>query len=129
MALVNKNILYLGALSDPDRTKLEGTNNTYKLWNQLSTAMNCDALAVEPATGNAAMTYYKTQAPTCIDYEQFSGENYWPENIRNKGEWKNYKSHGDPIDYIRYQYDSKDQYGWPSNYLCYPVIICQKVVK
>ena len=129
VALVNKNILYLGALSDPDRTKLEGTNNTYKLWNQLSTAMNCDALAVEPATGNAAMTYYKTQAPTCIDYEQFSGENYWPENIRNKGEWKNYKSHGDPIDYIRYQYDSKDQYGWPSNYLCYPVIICQKVVK
>ena len=129
VAIVNKNILYLGALSDPDRKKLEGTNNTYKLWNELTTAMNCDALAVEPATGNAAMTYYTRQAPTCLDYEQFSGESYWPENIRNKGEWKNYKDHGDPIGYIKYMHDEPDKYGWPSNYLCYPVIICQKVVK
>lgn len=129
VALVNKNMLYLGALSDADRAKLEGSDNTYNMWDQLTTALNCDALAVEPATGNAAMTYYKKQAPTCLDYTQFNGEGYWPENLRNKGEWKNYKDHGDPINYIKYQYESRDKYGWPSNYLCYPVIICQKAVR
>ena len=122
-------MLYLGALSDPDRTKLEGSTSTYTMWDQLNTALKCDALAVEPATGNAAMTYYTKQAPTCQDYTQFDGDGYYPESLRGKGEWKNYKSHGDPIDYIKYQYESRDEYGWPSNYLCYPVILCQKAIK
>ena len=129
VALVNKNMLYLGALSDPDRTKLEGSTSTYTMWDQLNTALKCDALAVDPTTGSAAMTYYTKQAPTCQDYTQFSGSGYYPESLRDKGEWKNYKSHGNPIDYIRYQYESRDEYGWPSNYLCYPVIICQKAIK
>ena len=66
VAIVNDKILYLGVLNDDDREKLEGSNDTYSKWGDLESMMSCHALAVDPANGTVAMTYYKAQAPVHI---------------------------------------------------------------
>jgi hypothetical protein len=83
---------------------------------------DCPALAVEPATGNAAMSRFWDQAITIIDNHEFGGTGYYPEFLHGKGKWN------DPIKHVRkVYYESEfDNAGYK---VCFPVIVCQKAVK
>ena len=133
VAIVNDNILYLGAIDDKDKEKLQGSNATYSKWGDLESMMSSPALAVDPANGTVAMTYYKDQPPVHIADKQFGGDGYYPEDIRDKGAWNNYANYGTPVGYLTRVYDrvsdSKNHVDWIGNHLCYPVIICQQVAK
>ena len=133
IAIVNKNILYLGALDDADKDKLQKSNNTYSTWGDLESMMSCPALAVDPDNGTVAMTYYKAQPPVHMNDVQFKDNNYYPESIRNKGDWNNYAKYGNPVGYLKTVYDrvadEKNHVDWIGNHLCYPMIICQQVAK
>lgn len=133
VAIVNDNILYLGAIDDKDKEKLQGSNATYSKWGDLESMMSSPALAVDPANGTVAMTYYKDQPPVHIADKQFGGDGYYPEDIRDKGAWNNYANYGTPVGYLTRVYDrvsdSKNHVDWIANHLCYPVIICQQVAK
>ncbi len=133
VAIVNDKILYLGTIDVADKDKLENSNATYSKWGDLESMMSCPALAVDPANGTVAMTYYKNQSPTYISDKQFNGNYYYPESIRGKGDWNNYANYGNPVGYLTTVYDrvAKDNnhVDWIGNHLCYPVIICQQVAK
>lgn len=122
IARCNEKIVYLGALSDDDKEKLDGTNNVYGERGDLQSMFDCAALAVEPATGNAAMSRFWDQAITLIDNHEFEGTGYYPENLFGKGKWT------DPLKHVRkVYYESEfDNAGYK---MCFPVIICQKAVK
>lgn len=122
VAILNSKMLYLGALNDEDKDDLDGKTTVYTKIGDLKTGGTCDALTVEVSTGNAAMIYYNEQAPTLLDCTQFNGDNYFPENLRGKGEWNNYANRGNPIEYIK-------SLTYPSCFVCYPIIICQKAFK
>ena len=130
---MNDNILYLGAIDDKDKEKLQGSNATYSKWGDLESMMSSPALAVDPANGTVAMTYYKDQPPVHIADKQFGGDGYYPEDIRDKGAWNNYANYGTPVGYLTRVYDrvsaSNNHVDWIGNHLCYPVIICQQVAK
>lgn len=122
-----------GALDDADKDKLQKSNNTYSTWGDLESMMSCPALAVDPDNGTVAMTYYKAQPPVHMNDVQFKDNNYYPESIRNKGDWNNYAKYGNPVGYLKTVYDrvadEKNHVDWIGNHLCYPMIICQQVAK
>ena len=123
IARCNEKILYLGALSDVDKEKLDGTGNVYGKRGDLQSMFDCPALAVEPATGNVSMTRFWDKTITIIDNHQFVGDGYFPEWLRGKGgDWSN------PMKHLQKVYESSvfDNVGYK---MCYPIIICQKVVK
>ena len=123
IARCNEKILYLGALSDEDKEKLDGTGNVYGKRGDLQSMFDCPALAVEPATGNVSMTRFWDKTITIIDNHQFVGDGYFPEWLRGKGgDWSN------PMKHLQKVYESSvfDNVGYK---MCYPIIICQKVVK
>ena len=123
IARCNEKILYLGALSDVDKEKLEGTDNVYGERGDLQSMFDCPALAVEPATGNASMTRFWDKTITIIDNHQFVGDGYFPEWLRGKGgDWSNPMKHLQKV----YETSSFDNVGYK---MCYPIIICQKAVK
>ena len=123
IARCNEKILYLGALSDVDKEKLDGTSNVYGERGDLQSMFDCPALAVEPATGNVSMTRFWDKTITIIDNHQFVGDGYYPEWLRGKGgDWSNPMKHLEKV----YETSSFDNVGYK---MCYPIIICQKVVK
>lgn len=123
IARCNEKILYLGALSDEDKEKLDGTGNVYGKRGDLQSMFDCPALAVEPATGNVSMTRFWDKTITIIDNHQFVGDGYFPEWLRGKGgDWSNPMKHLQKV----YESSSFDNVGYK---MCYPIIICQKVVK
>ncbi len=122
VAVVNQNILYLGAINDEDKEKFDGKTTVYTKLGELKTGSSCDALSIETSTGNAAMIHYNDQAPVLIDCTQMKEQGYYPENLRNKGEWNNYANRGNPIQYVK-------SLSYPSGWICYPIIICQKAFK
>ena len=123
IARCNEKILYLGALSDEDKEKLDGTGNVYGKRGDLQSMFDCPALAVEPATGNVSMTRFWDKTITIIDNHQFVGDGYYPEWLRGKGgDWSNPMKHLEKV----YETSSFDNVGYK---MCYPIIICQKVVK
>ena len=123
IARCNEKILYLGALSDEDKEKLEGTGNVYGKRGDLQSMFDCPALAVEPATGNVSMTRFWDKTITIIDNHQFVGDGYFPEWLRGKGgDWSNPMKHLEKV----YETSSFDNVGYK---MCYPIIICQKAVK
>ena len=122
VAHVNNRLLYLGALNDEDKEKLDGKTTVYTKIGDLKTGGTCDALSIETKTGNAAMIHYNDQAPVLIDCTQMKYQGYYPENLRDKGEWNNYANRGNPIEYIK-------SVTYPSCFVCYPIIICQKAFK
>ena len=123
IARCNEKILYLGALSDEDKEKLEGTGNVYGKRGDLQSMFDCPALAVEPATGNVSMTRFWDKTITIIDNHQFVGDGYFPEWLRGKGgDWSNPMKHLQKV----YESSSFDNVGYK---MCYPIIICQKAVK
>ena len=131
VAIVNENILYLGALNNEDKDKLEGSSATYSKWGDLESMTSCPALAVDPANGTVAMTYYNAQAPIYLNEKQYDGAGYYPEDIRGKGAWNNYANLSNPVTYLNRVYEMGEpyKYDWCGNHLCYPVIICQQVAK
>ena len=123
IARCNEKILYLGALSDVDKEKLDGTSNVYGERGDLQSMFDCPALAVEPATGNVSMTRFWDKTITIIDNHQFVGDGYYPEWLRGKGgDWSNPMKHLQKV----YETSSFDNVGYK---MCYPIIICQKVIK
>ena len=123
IARCNEKILYLGALSDVDKEKLDGTGEVYGKRGDLQSMFDCPALAVEPATGNASMTRFWDKTITIIDNHQFVGDGYFPEWLRGKGgDWSNPMKHLQKV----YESSSFDNVGYK---MCYPIIICQKAVK
>ena len=123
IARCNEKILYLGALSDVDKEKLDGTDNVYGKRGDLQSMFDCPALAVEPATGNVSMTRFWDKTITIIDNHQFVGDGYFPEWLRGKGgDWSNLMKHLQKV----YETSSFDNVGYK---MCYPIIICQKAVK
>ena len=123
IARCNEKILYLGALSDVDKEKLDGTSNVYGERGDLQSMFDCPALAVEPATGNVSMTRFWDKTITIIDNHQFVGDGYYPEWLRGKGgDWSNPMKHLEKV----YETSSFDNVGYK---MCYPIIICQRVVK
>ena len=127
--LCNEDILYLGAISDADKEKLEGTMNVYGKRDDLQSMFRCDALAVEPSTGNAAMTWFLDQMIVYKDGHQITDTHFWPEGIRNKGNWGTYRNDTkNVIEHAQYVYKNSknDNAGYK---MCFPIIICQKVVK
>ena len=127
--LCNEDILYLGAISDDDKEKLDGTTNVYGNRDDLQTLFRCDALAVEPSTGNAAMTWFLDQTIVYKSGHQITSSEFWPEKIRNKGDWGTYRnSTKNVIEHAVYVYknSSSDNAGYK---MCFPIIICQKAVK
>lgn len=123
IARCNEKILYLGALSDVDKEKLDGTSNVYGERGDLQSMFDCPALAVEPATGNVSMTRFWDKTITIIDNHQFVGDGYYPEWLRGKGgDWSNPMKHLEKV----YETSSFDNVGYK---MCYPIIICQKVIK
>ena len=126
LALVNEGIIYLGAIDDQDKEKLEATTDIYKVNGSLESGYSCHALAIDPNNGTVALTYYKDQAPSYISDTKFSGGGYIPEVLPAIGSW-NHGGYGNPIQYIINIYDNqkKNSKDWPGNHLCYPVIICQ----
>ena len=131
VAIVNDDILYLGAIDDKDKTKLERSDSTYSKWGDLESMMSCPALAVDRSNGTVAMTYYKEQPPVHINSKQYDGNHYLPASIRSKGEWNNYANYGNPVGYLTRVYNNvvSNKKDWIGNHLCYPVIICQQVAK
>lgn len=127
--LCNEDILYLGAISDEDKEKLEGTMNVYGKRDDLQSMFRCDALAVEPSTGNAAMTWFLDQMIVYKDGHQITDTHFWPEGIRNKGNWGTYRNDTkNVIEHAQYVYKNSknDNAGYK---MCFPIIICQKVIK
>ena len=123
VSLCNKEVLYLGAIADTDREKLDGTGNVYGARGDLDTQFQCQALAVRPSEGSAAMTWFREQAPVLLSKETITDTHFWPESIRNKG------TSEDPIQHAHNQFTNGSKYDMPAYKLCYPVIICQRVIK
>lgn len=127
--LCNEDILYLGAISDEDKELLDETMNVYGKRDDLQSMFRCDALAVEPSTGNAAMTWFLDQMIVYKDGHQITDTHFWPEGIRNKGNWGTYRNDTkNVIEHAKYVYENSknDNAGYK---MCFPIIICQKVVK
>lgn len=56
-------------------------------------------------------------------------ESIWPDGIRNKGNWGTYRNDTkNVIEHAKYVYENSknDNAGYK---MCFPIIICQKVVK
>ena len=122
--LCNKEVLYLGAIADADREKLDGTTNVYEKRHDLESQFRLDALAVRPSEGSAAMVWFLDQAIVLLSKETITDTHFWPESIRNKG------TSDDPIAHIKHVFnDNNVTYDMPCFKMCYPVIICQRVVK
>ena len=105
------------------------TTNVYGNRDDLQTLFRCDALAVEPSTGNAAMTWFLDQTIVYKSGHQITSSEFWPEKIRNKGDWGTYRnSTKNVIEHAVYVYknSSSDNAGYK---MCFPIIICQKAVK
>ena len=115
-------MFYLGALNDEDKEKLDGKTTVYTKIGDLKTGATCDALSVEKETGNAAMVYYNEQAPVFVNGDTFDYNTFYPKSLHGKGEWNNYVNLGNPIEYIK-------SLTYPSCFVCYPIIICQKAFK
>ncbi|MBQ9669198.1 MAG: hypothetical protein IJV45_10740 [Prevotella sp.] len=128
VSLNNKEVLYLGAIADADREKLDGTGNVYGKRHELESQFRCDALAVRPSEGSAAMTWFLDQSIVLLDNEKITDTSIWPESVRNKDNWKNH--HGSVIGTVNYvYYDKNTKYDMPAQKVCFPVIICQRVIK
>ena len=123
VSLCNKNVLYLGAIADADREKLDGTGNVYGALGDLESQLRCDALAVSPSEGSAAMTWFRDQSIVLLDKETITDTHIWPETIRNKGD------NADPIAHAKNQFTNGTKYDMPAYKMCFPVIICQRVIK
>ena len=123
VSLCNKEVLYLGAIADTDREKLDGTGNVYGARGDLDTQFQCQALAVRPSEGSAAMTWFREQAPVLLSKETITDTHFWPEGIRNKG------TSEDPIAHAKNQFTNGTKYDMPAYKMCFPVIICQRVIK
>ena len=125
----NEDILYLGSICDEDKEKLDGTGNVYGKRDDLQTMFRCDALAVEPSTGNAAMSWFMDQIIVYQDGHQITDTQFWPESVRNRGNWGTYRnSTKNVIEHAMYVYkNSKDDNAGYK--MCFPIIICQRVVK
>ena len=125
----NEDILYLGSICDEDKEKLDGTGNVYGKRDDLQTMFRCDALAVEPSTGNAAMSWFMDQIIVYQNGHQITDTHFWPESVRNRGNWGTYRnSTKNVIEHAKYVYkNSKDDNAGYK--MCFPIIICQKVVK
>ena len=122
--LCNKEVLYLGAIADADREKLDGTTEVYEKRHDLESQFRLDALAVRPSEGSAAMVWFLDQAIVLLSNETITDTHFWPESIRNKG------TSDDPIAHIKHVFnDNNVTYDMPCFKMCYPVIICQRVVK
>ena len=126
VSLNNKEVLYLGAIADADREKLDGTGNVYGKRHELESQFRCDALAVRPSEGTAAMTWFLDQSIVLLDNEKITDTSIWPESVRNKDNWKDH--HGSVIGTVNYVYNNT-KYDMPAQKVCFPVIICQRVVK
>ena len=123
VSLCNKNVLYLGAIADADREKLDGMGNVYGALGDLESQLRCDALAVSPSEGSAAMTWFLDQAIVLLDKETITDTHIYPETIRNKGD------NADPIAHAMNQFWNGTKYDMPAYKMCFPVIICQRVIK
>ena len=125
----NEDILYLGSICDDDKEKLDGTGNVYGKRDDLQTMFRCDALAVEPSTGNAAMSWFLDQIIVYQKGNQITDSHFYPESVRNRGNWGTYRnSTKNVIEHAIYVYKNSksDNAGYK---MCFPIIICQKVVK
>lgn len=126
--LANDKMLYLGAINDADKAKLDGTENTYGGRADLQTVYTCDALSIETATGNAAMTYFLDQPISYLDGHQIANSFFYPESIREKGEWNSYRDTKNVIEHAIWN-NKNAKFDCAGYKLCFPVIICQRVVK